>query len=195
MGEATSKILGRIHTSLTSTPPKHILILGLSSVGKETMLKKLFPSKEVKESIPTIGMAMKTVEDDNGFKYTACNLGWGSIRALFRHYYKTAAGIIFVVDAEDKQRLDLARDTLHDMATDLDEVKKQGIPILVMANKQDLSGAASTSELVEALKLNKLAKFEWHIQAASAIDRENDSAFGVHEGFAWIRSAIRKQTP
>merc|ERR1712146_627859 len=64
--------------------------------------------------------------------------GQDKIRTLWRHYYTNTQGIIFVVDSNDRDRIDDARDELHKMIND--EELKDAI-VLVYANKQDLPGA------------------------------------------------------
>lgn len=44
------------------------------------------------------------------------------------------------------------------------------MPLLVFANKQDLSNVLKASEIAEAIGLVKLNNRTWQIQACSAID-------------------------
>ena len=57
------------------------------------------------------------------------------IRPLWRHYYQNTQGIIFVVDSNDKERVEDAREELHRM---LNEPELADAVLLVFANKQDL---------------------------------------------------------
>ena len=61
--------------------------------------------------------------------------GQGKLRSLWRHYYPGTQLLLFVVDAQDAGRLDAARDEL---ATVLREAELRTVPLIVMANKQDL---------------------------------------------------------
>jgi ADP-ribosylation factor protein 1 len=54
---------------------------------------------------------------------------------LWRHYYQNTQGLIFVVDSNDSDRIDAARDEMHRM---LNEDELRDAVLLVFANKQDL---------------------------------------------------------
>lgn len=52
----------------------------------------------------------------------------------------------------------------------LADEKLQDVPILIFANKQDLSNAMKVSEIAEAIGLVKLNDRTWQIQESSAIE-------------------------
>lgn len=56
-----------------------------------------------------------------------------------------------------------------------------GATLLVFANKQDLSGAASAEEIARILDLNSIEKRHWKIQSCSAYTGE-----GLAEGMEWL---------
>ena len=60
-------------------------------------------------TIPTIGFNVETI-DVHGFNMTAFDLSAQSsgYRALWRHYYQNTHGLVFVLDAHDVERIDLA---------------------------------------------------------------------------------------
>ena len=55
------------------------------------------------------------------------------IRALWRHYFRNASAVIFMVDATDVDRFVEARDEINRMMND-DELKDA--VLLILANKQ-----------------------------------------------------------
>ncbi len=59
--------------------------------------------------------------------------GQDKIRNLWRHYYANTQGLIFVVDSNDKARLDAAGNELHKM---LQEEELREADVLIFANKQ-----------------------------------------------------------
>merc|ERR1711862_1090555 len=62
--------------------------------------------------IPTIGFNVETVEYKN-ISFTVWDVGGqDKIRPLWRHYYTGTNGLIFVVDSNDHDRVDLAREEL-----------------------------------------------------------------------------------
>jgi ADP-ribosylation factor protein 6 len=56
---------------------------------------------------------------------------------LWRHYYTGTQGLIFVVDSQDRDRIDEAKQELHRIITDRE---MKDCLVLVFANKQDLPG-------------------------------------------------------
>lgn len=58
-----------------------------------------------------------------------------------------------MIDSNDRDRFSLAYDELDGILSD-DAMR--GVPVVVLANKQDLPNAASTSDITDALKLHKL---------------------------------------
>ncbi len=63
-------------------------------------------------TIPTISFNVETVEYKN-INFTVWDVGGQfRIRALWKHYYQNTAGVIFVVDSNDRQRIAEAREEL-----------------------------------------------------------------------------------
>jgi len=109
-----------------------ILMVGLDAAGKTTILYKL-KLGEVVTTIPTIGFNVETVDYKN-ISFTVWDVGGqDKIRPLWRHYYQNTQGLIFVVDSNDRDRIDAARDELHRM---LGEDELREAVLLVFANKQ-----------------------------------------------------------
>lgn len=65
--------------------------------------------------------------------------GQDKIRPLWRHYYTGTQGLVFVVDSQDRERIDEAKQELHRILSDR-EMKE--CLLMVFANKQDLPGGA-----------------------------------------------------
>ena len=63
-------------------------------------------------TIPTIGFNVETVEYKN-ISFTVWDVGGqDKIRPLWRDYYQNTQGLIFVVDSNDSDRIDAARDEM-----------------------------------------------------------------------------------
>ena len=130
-------------------------------------------------TIPTIGFNVETVEYKN-ISFTVWDVGGqDKIRPLWRHYYQNTQGLIFVVDSNDRDRVDNARDELHRMLNE-DELRES--ILLVFANKQDLPNAAPAAQLAEALQLSSLRGRKWYIQACCATTGD-----GLYEGLDWLK--------
>jgi len=78
-----------------------------------------------------------------------------------------ALGIIFVVDSCDCERFEEAKIELSRIAKNTETL---GVPIVIIANKQDLPGARSCAELERSLGLHELSSTHpWTIQPAIAL--------------------------
>lgn len=104
--------------------------------------------------------------------------GQKTLRSYWRNYFEQTDGLVWVVDSADQRRL---RDTAEELARLLKEERLLGASLLILANKQDLLGALSVSDIGRALDLEGLGRRRWHLQGCSAIDGS-----GIQEGFAWI---------
>eukprot|EP00435_Cladocopium_sp_Y103_P039580 s2267_g10.t1 len=119
-----------------------ILMVGLDAAGKTTILYKL-KLGEVVTTIPTIGFNVETVEYKN-LSFTVWDVGGqDKIRPLWRHYYQGTNGLIYVVDSNDRDRIEDAREELNKM---LNEDEMRDAVLLVFANKQDLPQAMTAAE-------------------------------------------------
>jgi ADP-ribosylation factor-like protein 3 len=63
----------------------------------------------------------------------------------------------------------------------MQEEKLAGVPLLVLANKQDLISALPADDVAEALSLFLIRDRAWQIQGCSAKDGS-----GLHEGMGWV---------
>jgi GTPase SAR1 family protein len=61
--------------------------------------------------------------------------GQDKIRPLWRHYYTGTQGLIFVVDSQDRERIDESR---QELAKIMNDREMKDCLLLVFANKQDL---------------------------------------------------------
>ncbi|CAF1132448.1 unnamed protein product [Rotaria sordida] len=178
--------MGSSWNKIASLFPKkeeiRVLMFGLDAAGKTTALY-VMKLGEVVTTIPTIGFNVETVEFRN-IKMTAWDVGGrDKIRPLWRHYYQNTAAIVYVIDSNDRERINEACEELHRMANE-DELRTR--PILVLANKQDLPNAMSVDELRDKLGMNRLSRdTKWHIQPTIATQNE-----GIREGFEWLADAI-----
>eukprot|EP01065_Artemidia_motanka_P008566 TRINITY_DN1431_c0_g1_i2.p2 TRINITY_DN1431_c0_g1~~TRINITY_DN1431_c0_g1_i2.p2 ORF type:complete len:183 (+),score=90.47 TRINITY_DN1431_c0_g1_i2:131-679(+) len=160
-----------------------LLMVGLDAAGKTTVLYKLKLNEAV-TTIPTIGFNLETVQYRN-INFTMWDVGGqDKLRPLWRHYFEGSDGVIFVVDSNDRDRVSMAKEELQKLMSD--SVLKDAA-LLVLANKQDLPAAMSTSDLTAALDLRELRGREWYVQGTCATTGE-----GLYEGLDWLASACQK---
>lgn len=167
MGNLISVVSKALRGLLDSFSERHakILMLGLDAAGKTTVLYKV-KLNEVVNTIPTIGFNVETVQPVKNVSFTVWDVGGqDKIRPLWRHYFTGCEGLIFVVDSADRSRFQEAKGEL-DWILESDEM--DGVPVVIMANKQDLPNAATTSDVASALDLHKMRSRKWHVQGTSA---------------------------
>ncbi len=140
-------------------------------------------------TIPTIGFNVETVSPCRGVSFTVWDVGGQyKIRQLWRHYYANSSGLLYVIDSTDTQRINESAEELHGI---LEDENMHGIPVVIIANKQDLPNALNCSELVQKLSLEKLykTKNKWFIQNASAINGE-----GIYEAMKQMSDMVKENT-
>ena len=163
------------------------LMLGLDAAGKTTILYKLKLNKTM-TTMPTIGFNVETyrpyTHKKGEFTVWDCG-GQDKVRHLWRHYYQGTQCLIFVVDSNDRIRVEEARDELHRL---LNEDELRDAILLVFANKQDLPNAMSAAEVSDELGLHGVRNRQWHVETSSAT-----TGAGLFEGFEWLHGVLTRR--
>lgn len=173
--------MGALLAKIFGNKEMRVLMLGLDSAGKTTILYKLKLGQNV-STIPTVGFNVETVT----FKKVKFNVwdvgGQDKIRPLWRHYFAGTQALVFVVDSSDRERIEEARTELLRIITDRE---MKNAVLLVFANKTDLPKAMDVEEVTEKLGLHKLRDRNWHVQTSCAITGD-----GLLDGLSWLNSQI-----
>jgi small GTP-binding protein len=111
---------------------RRVLFFGLDAAGKTTLLYRLALS-EVVTTIPTIGFNVESVRLPLARGKTMSLAAWDvggcdKIRPLWRHYFDGLQGAIFMVDANDRERMDGA---VEECGMFMQELKGAPVPWLV----------------------------------------------------------------
>merc|ERR1712151_631403 len=158
-----------------------ILMVGLDAAGKTTILYKL-KLGEVVTTIPTLGFNVEEVQYKN-INFTVWDVGGqDKIRKLWRYYYQNTQGLILVVDSNDRDRIQDARE---EIAKILSEDEMRDAILLVFANKQDLPNSMPAAEVTEKLGLHNMRSRQWFIQSACATTGD-----GLYEGLDWLSRTL-----
>ncbi|CAI5519742.1 unnamed protein product [Closterium sp. Naga37s-1] len=175
---------------------------GLDNAGKTTIVMR-FNGQDTSQVGPTLGFSITTLRY-KGFNLNVWDVGGQrTLRAYWRNYFERTDGLVWVVDSCDRLRLADCRDELHRVL--LEEVRGggsgrwrggrggvgrgrlAGASLLVLANKQDLSGALSTEEMSKVLGLKALAEGRRHCHLVPCSAKTGE---GVLRGFEWLVTDI-----
>ena len=162
----------------------NILMIGLDGAGKTTILYKLKLDQDM-QTIPTIGFNLETIKYRNMKLLIRDVGGQDKLRRLWRQYYEGTDAVIFVVDANDTDRIQTAREELEKLMND--DFLSSAV-ILIYANKQDQPNAMSSQDLHSELRITDLQTkgFNIFIQPSTALTCE-----GIYEGLDWVAKALR----
>nr|CCC50461.1 putative ADP-ribosylation factor [Trypanosoma vivax Y486] len=114
--------------------------------------------------------------------------GQEQLRDSWRLYYEQTDAVIFVVDAADSARFPTARQVLQGLLKNEPELRKA--VLLVLANKQDVKGAVSPAQLIEALDLGAVNDRTWTLMGCSASTGDS-----LREAMSWIVQKLADRTP
>lgn len=167
------------------TSASRILLLGLESAGKTTILYKLKYNNKPPTNSHTVVFNVEDVQVD-GFIFNVWDLGGqAKVRELWRHHYDNIDGIIFVVDSADLKEIQEAATELQNV---MESEAVRGLPVVVFANKMDLPTAMQPSQLVDVLRLRNLHTSKWFVQESNAI-----SGHGLAEGFQQMAHMVKEK--
>ncbi|XP_075050642.1 uncharacterized protein LOC142134219 isoform X1 [Mixophyes fleayi] len=132
-----------------------VLVLGLDGSGKTSILNSIAANKGKLTTTPTATEGVNAICINNGNSKTEFLEIGGSeqLRPYWKMYLARALAVIFVVDSADHSRLPLAKRHLHQLIQQ-DSV----LPLLVLANKQDLKNAYHITDIHDALALSEICE-------------------------------------
>lgn len=134
--------------ALEELEQREVLVLGLDGSGKSTFLRLLAGKPPVEGHVPTWGFNSVRLPTKN-FEVDLLEIGGSqNLRFYWKEFVNEVDVLVFMVDSTDRLRLPWARQELQKL---LD--KDPDLPVVIVANKQDLSGAMSMVELQQELGL------------------------------------------
>lgn len=161
--------------------------IGLDYSGKTTLVKRVCQGSFDDDLKRTLGLNVDEFYSDN-VKFVSWDIGGQPIfrDALWESYIAGSSGIIFVVDSADEERFEEARTELWKWV--IKNRKIEHVPILILANKQDLPEARSAGMIARKLHLHKVINNSFAILPCSAV-----SGFNLDESVEWLRQRIKDQ--
>ncbi|XP_012382133.1 ADP-ribosylation factor-like protein 14 [Dasypus novemcinctus] len=176
--------MGLLSSKNSKAKEAQILLLGLDSAGKSTLLYKLKLDKDT-TTTPTIGFNVEMIELEKSLLLTVWDVGGQEkMRTVWGCYCENTDGLLYVVDSTDKQRLEKSRRAFEHI---LKNEHIKNIPVVLLANKQDKPGALTAEDITRLFKLNKLCSDRnWYVQPCSAITGK-----GLTEGLRKLSEFVK----
>jgi len=162
-----------------------IRIFGLDNSGKSTLMMNLIEPKE--------GNVAEITEDFNAdiliYKNSKINFwdisGKKDYRNYWKNYFHSSDAYCFVIDISNKNRFNEAKEALNSLI--LSDSDNEGTPILIYANKSDLTEEAIKPETVlSILGIESNTTNEFKVQVCSAKKLK-----GLEEGLEWLYSKLK----
>lgn len=168
--------MGLINSTQLKIKEAQIIMLGLDSSGKSTLLYKL-KCNEVFLTEPTIGFNVEMIKTSKDMTLTIWDVGGQQkMRTAWDNYLEDTDCLVYVVDSSDKRHLEESKKELG-IILKHDNIKN--VPVVVLANKQDLPGALSAEEITQRLNMKKHCQNRnWYVQPCCALTGE-----GLSEAF------------
>ncbi|KAG8936673.1 ADP-ribosylation factor protein 3 [Tulasnella sp. 419] len=145
-------LLRGLHAHLTQKDEFNIIIIGLDNAGKTTILEKIktlynqTPGLAPDKIAPTVGQNIGKITLPSTILQFWDLGGQRDIRSIWEKYYDECHAVVYVVDASDKARLDEGWEVFD---TVLASPKILNVPLLLLANKQDVPDALTVEEIRE----------------------------------------------
>ncbi|CCM03208.1 uncharacterized protein FIBRA_05332 [Fibroporia radiculosa] len=127
-----------------------VIILGLDGAGKTTLLEKIktlyndTPGLAPDKIGPTVGQNMGKITLPSTILQFWDLGGQRGIRSIWHRYYDDCHAVVFVLDAQDRERLGEGWEVFDSV---LSSPKILGVPLLLLANKQDSPQSLSVEEI------------------------------------------------
>ncbi|KAI8145591.1 ADP-ribosylation factor family-domain-containing protein [Fennellomyces sp. T-0311] len=188
-------LLSGLYHYVTRKEEYYVLIIGLDNAGKTTLLERIksiflgVAGLAPEKIAPTVGLNIGRV-DIGSSRINFWDLGGQrDLQTIWERYYAECHGIVFVVDSTDSKRLEECKDTFEKMITN-DQV--EGVPVLMLANKQDIDGALRVEEIKEVFNkiAVKLGARDSRVLPVSALKGE-----GVKDAVDWLILRLQRNKP
>jgi ADP-ribosylation factor related protein 1 len=188
-------------------------LLGLDNAGKTTLLEQIKASNSPHahpnlNTVPTVGQNVSTISLPDMYLKIWDVGGQHSLRGLWQSYYASCHAIVFVIDSTDVGDAELANlaelsDPLEEEVGRLGECRlvledvlqhadTEGVPLLVLANKQDREDCIEVVRIKEGF-VRKVFEGEKgsSLRDSRVLPCSALTGTGVEEAVEWLRSRVK----
>ncbi|KZF24003.1 P-loop containing nucleoside triphosphate hydrolase protein [Xylona heveae TC161] len=195
----------------TSKEEYSVILLGLDNAGKTTLLEQIkahFLESQTEprlKTVPTVGQNVATVSLPDMYLKIWDVGGQHSLRNLWQSYYSSCHAIVFVIDSSDVGDADINKlrseqgieaGRLAECKLVLESVLQnedaEGVPVLVLANKQDREDCVEVVKIKEGL-VRKVFEGEKGVSVRDSrvLPMSALNGVGVREAVEWICSRVK----
>lgn len=162
-----------------------VLVLGLDGAGKTSLLHCLSTGCLEEDMEPTQGFnAVSVNREDLHIEFLEIG-GKEELRPYWQRYMSKALLLVFVVDSSEPQLFSAAKSHLHELLT-----SDPRLPVMVLANKQDLPGACSITDLHDALSLSEVGDRRLFLIGTHVRKGEAEPSSGVQDARELITQMV-----
>jgi len=147
-----------------------LTLVGLQNSGKTTLVNVVATGGFSEDMIPTVGFNMRKVTKGKVTIKLWDLGGQPRFRSMWERYCRGVNAIVYVVDSADPENIPASKTELHEL---LQKPALEGIPTLVLGNKNDLPESVGVDELIDKLNLKSLTNREvccYSISAKNAVN-------------------------
>ncbi|XP_054647986.1 ADP-ribosylation factor-like protein 9 isoform X2 [Dunckerocampus dactyliophorus] len=153
-----------------------VLVLGLDGAGKSSLLHCLAIGSLDVDVEPTCGFnAVSINREDLHVEFLEIG-GNVALRPYWQRYMSKALLLVFVVDSSATQLFTVVKPLLHGLLS-----SDPSLPLMVLANKQDLPGACSITDLHDALELSHVGDRKMFLIGTCVKKGEAELSSGVQD--------------
>lgn len=143
-----------------------VLLLGIDGAGKTTLLYKAKLDNAIFANIPPRGINIELMTPRRGARIQVFDMPGSKLtRYLWQDWYRSTEAIVYVVDCSDRVRIDEAKFELHELLQSRD---LRRVPLVVVANKEDIDGAMCADVISAELDLTSIKDRDWSIHTTCA---------------------------